>query len=76
MLTNRKVVFIEFKALKFKPIKIMTRNNKINRAILTQIARLQYNRVNPPLSQENIGKIMTFQFLKKSGSSHNNHFAF
>ncbi len=56
MLTNRKVIFIDFKALKSWPKKITARNYEINRAILTQISRLQHNRAGPPLLQENIGK--------------------
>ncbi len=50
--------------------------NEMNRAILTRITRLQYKCVNPPLLENNIGKIVIFQRLKKSGNRHNNHFAF
>ncbi len=32
------------------------RKNGINRAILTQIARIQHNLANPPRLQKNIGK--------------------
>ncbi len=46
-----------------------------NRVILSQIARLQHNRVNTPLLQKPFGKIMIFQCLKKFNSSKNNHFA-
>ncbi len=50
--------------------------NEVNRAILTQLARLQHNYVNSPLLQSNIGKIMIFQCFKKCGNSQNNPFAF
>ncbi len=56
--------------------KSSTRKNATNRVILSQLARLQHNRVNTPLLQNNIGKIIIFQYLKKFGSSQNNHFAF
>ncbi len=37
-----------------------------NRVILSQIARLQHNRVNTPVLQKNIGKIMIFSAFKEN----------
>ncbi len=50
--------------------------NATNRVILSQIARSQHNRVNTPLLQKNIGKIMIFSVFKKFGISQDNHLAF
>ncbi len=39
--------------------------NAANRVILSQIARLLHNRVNTPLLQKNIGKMMIFSAFKE-----------
>ncbi len=50
-LTKQKVIFI---ALNASFQKITTRKNEIYRVILLQVARLQHNRVNLPLLQNNV----------------------
>ncbi len=65
MLTKEKVNFIALKALKWWPKKSSIRKNATNRVILSQIARLQHNRVITKLLQKNIGKIMIFSVFKE-----------
>ncbi len=43
----------------------LSETSATNRVILSQIARLQHNRVNTPLLQKNIGKIMIFSVFKE-----------
>ncbi len=49
MLTKEKVNFIAFNALKWQPTKIIYQKKCKKTCNLSQIARLQHNRVNTPL---------------------------